>query len=341
MKCNVCGAKTEAFLCTDCGHRLAAALGDLPSLLDALLDRAAGNTHIYRANNLTPRRDDELAGLEAEYAAHTALLPVLKRSRDGRITLPATPLPVDLDASRLLHEARNTLTTCIRDLTETRGLDAPTERLPTVVIADVHVSITRNRWHIIREPRIVRVARDRPMEDLTAWLLTNIDTIRYDEAGRETYTQLLALNAKITRAVDRSPADSYAGPCAHCSVDMWRRAGTDQIICDARYYVLSDAGQLETARGCGMTYTLAQRQRWLLDAVRDELVALDMLQDFMRSLGRVWPPSTTVASWRLRRRLDVRSIDRHGVELFRGGDVLDLHEDWLVKQAEKISRQAS
>jgi hypothetical protein len=321
VKCDVCGAKTDAFLCPDCGHALAKTLGDLPSLLDALADRAAGRTRVYRASRLIPWADEELATLEAEHAATQALIPASLRERAGRITLPGTALPVDLDATKLLDQARNTLTTWARHLGDNRGN-------PIQAKVTRRLGVERNRaiWIKYRWPITVI--------DVCRWLHVHVDAIRYDEAAREIYTDLSTLHGKISRAVDRSPDDIYAGPCAHCQVDMWRRAGKDEIICDARYYVLGDAGQLETVRGCGMNYTLEQRTRWLLDAIRDELAPLDMLQGFVHSLGWPWPPAATVRAWRFRRRLDVRSVDRHGVELFRGGDVLDMLAEWVESRGD-------
>lgn len=334
VHCRVCGAATDALLCRDHAGELERALGDLPGLLDALTDRVTRDTRVYRATRLIPWQDEELAQLEAEYAAAMALLPVMKRSRDARVTLPATMLPVDVDASRLLAEAAKEIGATARDLAERQGFGVPAIHVPRVVVEDVHVSVIRNRWRIVREPRIVREAATRPVSILTAWLLTNLDTIRLDESAGEIHRALTRLASTIAHAVDRSPSAIYAGPCTRCGVDMWRQPAAAEIRCDARYHALADDGEsLVTIAGCGQRYTLNERKQWLLAAVAEELVSLDQLRDFLRSLDWPWPPATTVSSWRHRRQLLVRSVDRHGVELFRGGDVIELVDEWLTKQA--------
>lgn len=328
-QCVVCGARTDAFLCYGCGEQVAYALAELPSLFRAVVDREVRATRVYRQTRWRLPDDEELAGLEEEHIWRMALIPSRLRDRAGRVTLPATALMTDMDAARLTDEARNTIGTWARHISETRGIEGPTEPIPAAFVVDVRAIVVRNRMRFTRETHIVAEARDHAMGTVCSWLMVNLDSIRYDEAAAEIHGQLLELKGKLARAVDSSPAWVFAGPCDDCKVDLYRQQHAARIVCD---------GQVTREPGCGREYTIGERTDWLLDSVADALVPLDALKAFLVPMGWRWPPGTTVAGWRLRMRLKVRSADIHGVELFRGGDVIDLLIEWETKDQERRAR---
>lgn len=289
-QCGVCEASTDGFLCRYCLGRLERDIGDFTSLLHEVSVLALGQARVYR----TARRvevDSEVADLDEEYAHRMAAIPARLRSRDGRMALPSTTLPVNLDARELLYDAYDTLLSWASSI----GADEISSR------------------HVV------------------AWLLTHVNDVRFMEDAAQCYDELTYLHGRLERAVDRSPERIYAGPChadtdnGRCDRDLYasplRRNDEDgEIVCD---------GHRGDEQGCGAKHTRAGRRDWLLASLDDSLVPLDMLRPCVQVLlGLTWPPHGTVRSWLNRGRIKPRTIDRNGVELFRAGDVIALVRSW-------------
>jgi hypothetical protein len=100
-------------------------------------------------------------------------------------------------------------------------------------------------------------------------------------------------------------------------------------------------------RGCGAVHTLADRYEWLLDSVEDALLPLATWQAALPKLfpGLAWPNRSTWWRWVFgeepKRRLFAKSLDRSGVELFRGGDIVELVRAEQARIRAKSGRIAS
>jgi hypothetical protein len=95
-----------------------------------------------------------------------------------------------------------------------------------------------------------------------------------------------------------------------------------------------------TCPACGTVHELNQeRQDWLLEQARGELMYVAQLSQTLEVLGRhVADP--TIRSWVSRGRLLEHSRDGQGRALFLVGDVIDLAQAEAVRQAEADGRKA-
>lgn len=294
--CRACGATAQAWLCDTDTIDLETAIADLPALCEDLAIAMTRQSRTYRPNRPATEPAEDWRGADG------ALL--------------TTPLPIDIAAADLLGKARSTLTTWIRHLAETRGIP-------------------------------VRID-DATRAGLTAWLLRNIDAVRHDEAAGVIHQQLTALRDEMRRAIDSAPSRIFAGPCTNiadrvtvtivggtrwtqtetgpCGRDLyampWRRddgakGEPRNIRCD---------GHRGDGKGCGASYTYAEREDFLRDSIEDALMPLDVLRAAVPKLfpAVVMPSAATWRSWLFRGRIEARGVDRQGRELVRGGDVMVL-----------------
>lgn len=118
--CDLCGGRSDGFICKGCGGELERAIGDMTSLLHEVSVVATGQARVYRASGQASTGDEE-----REWDGEQAEIPAWLRSREGRVALPATRLMVRLDARELLWEAGNTLSGWARHLAESRGAELP------------------------------------------------------------------------------------------------------------------------------------------------------------------------------------------------------------------------
>jgi hypothetical protein len=249
---------------------------------------------------------------------------------------PATPTVVNLGARDLFDEATNLLITWARHLAETRDVAIP---IPARIVVDQVFIIDRNRAAGV----VARTVQPNPMPAIYGWLLTNLDTIRWDEAAAAIYVELTAMHKRMTRAVDRSPSRLYAGPCraelddgTTCKAELfswppprldndidrllWER--DNPIECDGYKPPLTDPS-LPWAPGCGHQHQRAARRAWLVDDLEDRLLPWSMLEDALPSVATdlVWPTRSTW--WRWRKLVPAKTVI-DGTEFYRGGDVMDL-----------------
>lgn len=290
-ECRVCSAETSAFLCRPCLGEVERAIGDMPSLLHELSIVATGQANVYRANG----KGDDIEAVERwETEQHD--IPAWLRSREGRITLPQTRPMIHLGARELMWEIGNTLSTWAMHLAESRGIRPGDEAWPTA-------------------------------DDLAPWLLRKVDAIRWDEAADQIHDEVTYVHRQATRAVDRSPSRIYAGPChavgedGRCERDLYAWPGSDEVVCD---------GHRGDEIGCESVHTAAERLEWLIDSIEDALLPLAQWQ---QALPRMfpelhWPPRQTWWRWAepggRYQRIYAQSRDRVGIDLYRGGDVLDV-----------------
>jgi hypothetical protein len=383
-----CGATTDGFVCKACAAELRRALQnhhrgdpDIPTLLSALSQAATGSARVYRANRRPGEPDassdeaTEADYLEAEYW-RTSAVPSTLRTRDRRVTLPSTGAMVNMAARDLLDEAWNALTTAVRHLCETRGIEPP--ELPTGRPASerVIIEVIRNRWRITREPVLAVKAPTQAPRFLADWLADRVNSIRYDEHGPDTHAELTALRERLIRAVDRGPSRVYAGPCDRTTVDAEGRKTTCRrplhawinvwaqreyedaddertITCDG-WRPMTDPEPAD--KGCGAEHTAEERQEWLFAELEYRLESITWwgywLPLVMRGKLRLDVPTSVVLSWAeghpgragkpaVPPRLRPRTVTDEGVELFAGGEVMDLMRQYRPRAYAPRARRSA
>lgn len=149
--------------------------------------------------------------------------------------------------------------------------------------------------------------------------------------------EMLDLERRLRRFVDR-PADRwYAGPCTaglhgleatwFCGTELYAELGKPEVTC----------------RECGISYDVAERRAWLLAAAEDRWEtattiarAVVVWTDYDRGESRL---VRRISDWAKRDRILVRGrreVDGRPRPLYRLGDVLDLLAD-DARDAEKRS----
>lgn len=161
----VCDSPTDGFLCSKCGRQLERWIGDLPALLGHLDESVARQTRVDR----TPVSYDHPP---PDWADEQRAIPARLRSILGDFALVATPLPVDIDAGRLLVEVRNGILGVAREVCEARGLDINDE-IGAPLAADELTAADRQAVAALprvlaqlRADRAVRASRERELLEL-------------------------------------------------------------------------------------------------------------------------------------------------------------------------------
>jgi len=320
-ECTRCGAKSDQYLCRDCIRRARSTLRGLPRLMRHLAEAAVGQTRLGDIGRHTPYRSrHELYG-ESELASHIECLPARDRMgyavdtdavaevADG----PADDL-ADLYESRLarqqsalrkllaaggvnerastLHaEVVNSLSTWIRDICETRGVDPQLENADPVA--------------------------------LCGWLNRHIDMIANHPAADEFCDELDERVRQALRIINRPRAPRYVGPCpqmvdeAHdedcsekhphkCDTALRATHNADHVICPE----------------CGALHEdLDELGRQLLDGIDDWWLSRDNLLFTMEAMGRPLARSTFY-QWRKARVLPELLVA--GEPRYRVADVREL-----------------
>lgn len=156
IRCTVCDATTDAFLCHRCTYgdnytdkaSLEKLITDLPVLLEHLI------TTITRQDRLddAPQAIYGRPALDAADKLHAAI-PARLRSRQGRIALPSTPWAYQPDSAGLLHETRTMMVGWIRHVAEVRGIDlAEVFPEPERTVAARGSSGWDNSWSPLDDP---------------------------------------------------------------------------------------------------------------------------------------------------------------------------------------------
>jgi hypothetical protein len=293
-------------MCRECGGILERAFGDMRSLMHEVSVVAMRQTKVYRANG-RPQTDED-----RDYDPE-AWLPAFLRSPHGRTALRPTVMPVNLDASALLWEAGNTLSTWARELSESKGAEIPTDWL--------------------------------------TWITDNARSFRYSECAFEVYDEITYLHGRMIAAVDRTASRIYAGPChalvegageftrgGRCQRDLYAKPGVDEIRCD---------GHRADGEGCGAVHTTDERRDWLLAAIGDALLPLTTWQQALPKMlpELKWPPRQTWWRWAetegRHQRLFSYVDDAVGTPLYAGGHVLEVVRAQQVQLATRGGRRSA
>lgn len=237
------------------------------------------------------------------------------------------PLPVDLrftdaypdprssagEGSRLEADARSTIVGWVR------------------IIIDEHPPVRwagpvcRNCLHRSCNQARLRRAPEDNLISCCHYLQRQLPYIAAAEWAEEILDELLDLERRLCRFVDR-PADRwYAGPCT-----AGLRAMEAAWFCGAELYAVPGRDTV-TCRECDWTYPVEERRAWLLAAAEDRLENAATIARAVLVLGQADGTETQLASrirqWARRRRITVRStrtIEGKLQPLYRVGDVLDL-----------------
>lgn len=284
--CGVCEAEAGgAFLCKPCLNQLERDIGDMTSLMHEVSVVATRQANVYRAARRA-EPDAEVADLDEEYAWRLARIRPHLRSKDGRVTLPSTALPIDLDARELLYDINDTLLAAACDL----GADEISSR------------------------------------DVVAWLLTHINDVRFYEDAARLYDELTYIHRRAEHAVDRSPERFYAGPClaehpdtGRCERDLYVKPGAEEITCDG--YKGDETGCGASHSFGDRREWLTDALDAALVTIDDMLAALPILFPNLRV-----PRRHAVNSWIRDQRILPHGRNHVGKPTFVGRELLDLIE---------------
>lgn len=273
-ECRVCGGKVAgSLLCNACTGKLEKAIAELPADLRDLQLVATRQARGPLGLGLNrsgvqwdgPFEDGSLGDAAWEFAP---------------------------GAADQIWAVANTVTTWVRHLCESRGIEPPapvgtwhTER---------RLSIERNRWCWIFVPFFAPAA-SQPLGPLLGWLLTNLAAVRQDEAAAEIYDELTGLHAENDRWIlGRSGMERFAGRCEAATVTF--ELGVDgeltpvAAICGANLFGHDEEADLR-CQACGMRYQLAERlaemqQRQINEQLARAHVIADALTTLELPLGR-------------------------------------------------------
>jgi hypothetical protein len=306
-RCRICKAATDAFLCETHTDELELAIAELPALAQALSIRKA----------------------ETEWLDPEVDLEARLRSTGGRITLPATVMPVDLDATDHARRLWTTAADWARRVVGLTGDDPFTPREGPAHPACRHASCKR-----IRDSRTpVTLIR------IVGWLLTHVDALRTNPAGPDAYRAFTRLRRRIERAVDMRPPGDFIGRCGATDVHIDHRSGDHVVtpsvgICTAELYAREDETTV-TCEACGAEHDTAARRREMAATVDDEwarphtiALALSQLEHPVKpDTLRKWIERDAKLAERLAGReppyplILQRGVDDDGKPVYRVGDV--------------------
>lgn len=161
------------------------------------------------------------------------------------------------------------------------------------------------------------------------YLLRNSDVVRSMEGAQAALADMLGLERRLARIVDRPPDQWYAGVCSE-PLD----GGDDGVICEQELYALAREGEVRCP-GCGAVHQIGDRRAFLLAAAEDyELTAAEAaravvaLGDYDGTSGqlaariRKWAERSQIASMR-----HDWSDPLRPRPLYRIGAILDLLAD--------------
>lgn len=229
VECRSCTGDSDLFLCRECVAELRAALESLAfgakvngrvtmGLLEALDDVRLKMTCMPKEAGRHRKRGDELAALFEPDTERG------KPTRQGQ-------------ASKLLHAARNILTTIVRDLLESRKI-SPDKAFQVVSPKDF-IGPLLPGWRRVPsgwQPTTAEVAR---------WLATHVHALACDEGAGVWKRDVGSLVARIKRVIDRPPAPRFCGQCdtmltdengrrKMCGVGIYAPRDVVEVVCPNR-----------------------------------------------------------------------------------------------------------
>jgi hypothetical protein len=367
-----CGTPASGFACkahiAELRRMLAGANGTpgVQSLAHELSLLATKQTRVHRANaRAVP--DEEFADLEEEYGWRRVLIPPHLRTREGRITLPTGVTMVNEHARDLLAALTNTIVTWARHIAETRGvpLDVPADAYLAGPTCRAHVHDFRPAVPAIDRKAGCGLHRDADGDyacakhwcdhetcaeirahvadpqhsGVVAWLVDNLEAVRFDEAAPELIAQIRRIHGDATRAVDRFASRVFLGLChakltggGYCQRELYALPGWDTVDCDG--WEPWEPGQQLTP-GCGRKHDRVDRQVWMRQQFEDRnhtiADGLTFAPQFLPEDTKLPSRAVLIAAAR-RERMPIKGLDEHDEPLFSGTDLLAVITAWRPRE---------
>lgn len=268
IECQSCSAASDLYLCRECVTELRAALLSLAhgpevagkptaGLLDALHDVVTKQTNTGGGHGHRKRGDEMPDPFEPDTERG-------KPTRQGQ-------------ASELLHTARNTLTTIVRDMLETRKISP--DRAFQVVSPKDFIGPLLPGWRRVPadwQPTTAEVAR---------WLAMHVHALACDEAAGQWKREIDTLVKKIGKLVDYPELPRQIGPCPtfdakgdRCNHELRARRDQTHITCPKCHVIheVTAVTRIYLERNRHRLFRLSQIER-ILDQI-EEPVSLRTLQ---------------------------------------------------------------
>lgn len=273
MTCTACHGAAQLFLCRQCQTQLADTLLSLlptvdngrpqPGLIEHLEDVELRRT---RLGGGAPRNRADGSPALYQPDTDTSTHEKPRRTRQAR-------------ASDELAALRNSLTTWVRHVCETRGVDF----MPAHSVGHAFIGPLLPGWR--------RLARDYSPEtaELAAWLAARTDAIALDEAAGEMFADITEHHATIMRLIDKPLGRKFLGKCPTWN-DRARRT------CGRELEAREDAIEITCPR-CRQTHN-CNRLQYLMstDRAREKYTVRQIL-----ALNRDLPEEYRVSERTLRR----------------------------------------
>lgn len=290
-ECVQCRGKAQLFLCQPCASELrdmlvGLARGQLlPSghyakgWLDFLHDEAVGDTR----KGESARRSSDLT----------------------------TPMPVNLKASELYNQVGNTLTTCVRDLCETRGaMFHPVQSVGVAFIGPLLAD-----W--VRLPTGYVATSG----DCARWLARHVDAIAADESAGVVFAEIKRCVEEIERVINRPIPDRFLGPCPALLNDNY-----GERICNAELTSPHRDEDLVQCAACKTTHCVAQLHDQLMRTTDAMSFTLHELYRMILPINRESVPLRTLQHWVARNKLVPTGYGADGEPRFLLAHVRELRE---------------
>lgn len=203
--CVICSRSTDAFLCWEDTKRLKSTLESVPWLDENL--------------EVTVLRQDQLGKADTVKAKGTE-----------------TPLVFNDGASEFRRGLRDTLTSWVRELCDSRGvtfkhIDCDCTH-PATFVGPLRPGERRERCHL----------RPITTSDLAAWLAHNVVAIMHSEDVQHRYQEITVLVEKAVEWINRPEPPVYRGPCPtiigedrgrpiFCATDLYADKGSAFAKC--------------------------------------------------------------------------------------------------------------
>lgn len=318
-KCEICGSATaDAFLCRNHAGELSATLTDLAhgavvngkpteGLLDNLADVVLKLTCMGGGGGHRKRGDE---------------LPAPFIPDSGKMDKEDKPLAsLQGWASKLLDNARNSLTTIVRDLCESRGVDVM--RAFRVAPADLIGPVPRGWTRAAISPW------SPSMPEMAKWLASHVQTIALDESAGQWWIEVDSLKRSIERVIDRPTKIELLGFC------ITQREGNE--VCGTKLRAPEGAIEVQcrtcrTVRRCDTVRAQGQS-----DAKREPIPWAKVLETNKTQPDGWRVNDRTLRDWRSTGALKPVSVE-DDVELFKWNDVEQLRVRGVRRGGRKRTR---
>lgn len=223
--CQNCQGKAQVFLCARCQGELRQMLADLPWWIDRLAEAAVGHAKLgdggraHTPEGIARYADERIDEDTGERVGDDNLRRDIAAGRLNRDRVLAAGR-VNARASRLLDRVQNSLTTIVRDVCESRGVDLPPSvaTAPKTGVAACH-----------------RIAR---------WLSSNLGAISAGEDAGQTFREIQGLmgdgkrDGEIAKLINRPVQPRFCGPCPtyvdhnrHCGKLLYAKREAIEVYC--------------------------------------------------------------------------------------------------------------